>query len=208
MTNIFVAKLDFGVSDEALKSLFENYGTVVKCHIAKDRETGKPRGFAFVEMATADETQEAIRALDGHAINGRNMVVKLAEDRGGGNKPRSSGPPRDRNFNRDSRPPQRDSRPPRSEGAENRPPKTDDFKPPIAPRTEESDSATSDEKTPKRGKNKKKKSGEKPENREFKMSAYKKSGKKPRVEFEDDDDWELELLKQKRRGWTDDEEDM
>jgi len=77
MTNIFVAKLDFGVSDEALKLLFENYGTVVKCHIAKDRETGKPRGFAFVEMGTAEEAQEAIRALDNYEINGRNMVVKL-----------------------------------------------------------------------------------------------------------------------------------
>ncbi|MCR9172847.1 MAG: RNA-binding protein [bacterium] len=209
MTNIFVAKLDFGVSDEALKSLFENYGTVVKCHIAKDRETGNPRGFAFVEMGTTEEAQEAIRALDGHAINGRNMVVKLAEDRSGGNKPRPSGPPRDRNQQRDSRPPQRDARPPRADSADGRPPKTDDFKAPIAPRDDDdsSDSSTV-EKTSKRGKNKKKKSSDKPENREFKMSAYKKSGKKPRVEFEDDDDWELELLKQKRRGWTEDDEDM
>lgn len=203
MTNIFVAKLDFGVSDEALKSLFENYGTVVKCHIAKDRETGKPRGFAFVEMGTADEAQEAIRSLDGHEINGRNMVVKLAEDRSSGNKPRSSGPPRDRerNFNRDSRPPRQDS-------SDSRPPKTDDFRAPVAPKDEDS-SSSSAEKTPKRGKNtKKKKSSDKPENREFKMSAHKKSGKKPRVQYEDDDDWELELLKQKRRGWTEDDEDM
>lgn len=208
MTNIFVAKLDFGVSDEALKSLFENYGTVVKCHIAKDRETGKPRGFAFVEMSSAEETQAAISSLDGHAINGRNMVVKLAEDRGG-NKPRSSGPPRDRNFNRDSRGPQRDSRPPRSENTDSRPPRTDDFRAPIAPREDESTASSAAEKTTKRGKSKKKKvGGDKPENREFKMSAHKKSGKKPRVQYEDDDDWELELLKQKRRGWTDDDEDM
>ena len=208
MTNIFVAKLDFGVSDEALKSLFENYGTVVKCHVAKDRETGKPRGFAFVEMGTAEETQAAIRGLDGHAINGRNMVVKLAEDRGAANKPRTSGPPsdRDKSFNRDSRPPQRDSRPPRSESSESRPPRTEDFKAPIVPKVEE-DSAAAAEKVSKRGKNKKK-SSDKPENREFKMSAYKKSGKKPRSAFEDDDDWELELLKQKRRGWTEDDEDM
>ena len=204
MTNIFVAKLDFGVSDEALKSLFENYGTVVKCHIAKDRETGKPRGFAFVEMGTADEAQDAIRSLDGHEINGRNMVVKLAEDRSSGNKPRSSGPPRDRerNFNRDSRPPSGDR-------SDSRTPKADDFRAPIAPKEENTSSTTaSEEKTSKRGKNKKKKSGDKPENREFKMSAHKKSGKKPRVQYEDDDDWELELLKQKRRGWTEDDEDM
>jgi len=202
MTNIFVAKLDFGVSDDALKSLFENHGTVVKCHIAKDRETGKPRGFAFVEMSSADEAQAAISALDGHAINGRNMVVKLAEDRSG-NKPRSSAPPRDRDRNqsRDSRPPQRDS-------SDSKPPRNDDFRAPIAPQSDSDDTSTAAEKTSKRGKNKKKKAGEKPENREFKMSAYKKSGKKPRIEFEDDDDWELELLKQKRRGWTEDDDDM
>ncbi|MDB4516919.1 RNA-binding protein, partial [Crocinitomicaceae bacterium] len=81
MTNIFVAKLDFGVSDETLRELFESYGTVLKCQIAKDRDTGKPRGFAFVEMKSPEETQVAIRALDGHTVNGRSIVVKLAEDR-------------------------------------------------------------------------------------------------------------------------------
>ncbi|MDB2656674.1 RNA-binding protein [Crocinitomicaceae bacterium] len=198
MTNIFVAKLDFGVSDEALKSLFEEFGTVVKCHIAKDRETGKPRGFAFVEMGTAEEAQEAIRSLDDYEINGRNMVVKLAEDRSSGNKPRSSGPPAGR-----------DSRPPRQDSSDSRPTKTDDFRAPIAPKDDDSSSSQSGDKTTKRGKGKKKKSGEKAaDNREFKMSAYKKSGKKPRVEFEDDDDWELELLKQKRRGWTEDDDEM
>ncbi|GAB5418528.1 MAG: hypothetical protein Crog4KO_02850 [Crocinitomicaceae bacterium] len=196
MTNIFVAKLDFGVSDDALKSLFEDHGTVIKCHIAKDRETGDPRGFAFVEMSSADEAQAAISALDGHSINGRSMVVKLAEDRSG-NKPRSSGPPRDRNQGA------------RSESSESRPPRTDSFSTPVPPQDDDSESTPKVEKASKRGKNKKKKSGgDKPESREFKMSAYKKSGKKPRIEFEDDDDWELELLKQKRRGWSDEEEEM
>ena len=51
MTSIFVAKLDFGVSNQELRQLFENYGTVLKATVATDRETGKPRGFAFVEMA-------------------------------------------------------------------------------------------------------------------------------------------------------------
>lgn len=210
MTNIFVAKLDFGVSDDALKSLFEEHGTVIKCHIAKDRETGKPRGFAFVEMSSPDEAQAAIRALDGHAINGRNMVVKLAEDRSG-NKPRSSGPPRDRNHSgsRSQGPrSQGSSRPPRQDNSESRPPRTENYSAPIAPQSDDASTSSAAEKTSKRGKNKKKKPGDKPENREFKMSAHKKSGKKPRVQYEDDDDWELELLKQKRRGWVDDEDDM
>lgn len=197
MTNIFVAKLDFGVSDEALKALFEDHGTVVKCHIAKDRETGKPRGFAFIEMSSADQAQAAIDALDGHSINGRSMVVKLAEDRGS-SKPRPASGGRGDNTDR----PPRTERDTKSETRSS----SDSFLPPLPPDGEESTS-TPIEKASKRGKNKPKKSSDKPESREFKMSAYKKSGKNSRVEFEDDDDWELELLKQKRRGWSDDEEE-
>lgn len=198
MTNIFVAKLDFGVTDEALKSLFEEYGTVIKCHIAKDRETDKPRGFAFIEMGSSDEAQAAISALDGYALNGRDMVVKLAEDRSG-NKPRPSGPPRDRSFNEGSRPP-------RDDNSDSRSSKPDSFSAPMAPKSDDTSSSSAAEKASKRGKNKKQGGNEKPENRETKMSAYKKSGKKPRVELEEDDDWELELSKQKRRGWSDEEE--
>jgi RNA recognition motif-containing protein len=198
MTNIFVAKLDFGVTDEALKSLFEDYGKVIKCHIAKDRETDKPRGFAFIEMGSPDEAQAAIRALDGYEINGRDMVVKLAEDRSG-DKPRSSGPPRDRNSSSGPRPS-------RDDDSDSRSSKPDSFSAPMAPKSDDSSSSSASDKASKRGKNKKKGGSEKPENRETKMSAYKKSGKKPRVELEDDDDWELELSKQKRRGWSDEEE--
>jgi len=198
MTNIFVAKLDFGVSDDALKALFENHGTVIKCHIAKDKETGKPRGFAFVEMSSPEEAQAAIRALDGQAINGRNMVVKIAEDRGN-SKPRpAAGGNRERSFNKDSRPP-------RTATPESKP-KSESFTPPTPPEIDDKEDSPKVEKTTKRGKNKKKKSGDKPESREYKMSAYKKSGKRPRIGLEDDDDWELELLKQKRRGWSDEDE--
>jgi RNA recognition motif-containing protein len=193
MTNIFVAKLDFGVSDDALKALFDNHGTVIKCHIAKDRETGKPRGFAFVEMSTAAEAEAAIQALDGHAINGRNMVVKLAEDRGN-SKPR---PQRD---NREQR-----SAPRPQQASNDRSDKEEYFAAPIPPVSDDVESIDTP-KAAKRGKNKKKKSTDKPESREFKMSAYKKSGKRSRIDFEDDDDWELELLRQKRRGWSDEEE--
>jgi RNA recognition motif-containing protein len=83
MTSIFVAKLDFGVTNEQLKSLFEEHGKVNKASVATDRETGKSRGFGFVEMPDANEAQVAIRALDGSLVNGRPIAVKQAEDRSG-----------------------------------------------------------------------------------------------------------------------------
>jgi len=197
MTNIFVAKLDFGVSDETLRELFESYGTVLKCQIAKDRDTGKPRGFAFVEMKSPEETQVAIRALDGHTVNGRSMVVKLAEDRSNsrGSSPRPAS--QDKPYARPSTP--------ASDGTGKRP--DSDFKIPVASSDDsDSDSTSFVEKTPKRGKDKKKKLSDKPDSREFKMSAYKKSGKKNRIEFDDDDDWELEFRKSQKKGWSDDDE--
>lgn len=87
MTSIFVAKLDFNATEDQLKSLFEEYGRVNRITIAKDRETGKPRGFAFVEMADESEADQAIQALDNYAINGRNIAVKKADDRASGGKP-------------------------------------------------------------------------------------------------------------------------
>lgn len=87
MTSIFVAKLDFNATEDQLKSLFEEYGRVNRVTIAKDRETGKPRGFAFVEMADESEADQAIKALDNYAINGRNIAVKKADDRASGGKP-------------------------------------------------------------------------------------------------------------------------
>ena len=90
MTTIFVAKLDFGVTEDELLSVFKRFGAVSKVNIAKDKETGKPRGFAFVEMPNQEEAQQAIRGVDGYAFNGRNCVVKEAEDRGGGAPKRDS----------------------------------------------------------------------------------------------------------------------
>lgn len=201
MTSIFVAKLDFGVSDDSLKELFERYGTVLKCQIAKDRETGKPRGFAFVEMKTPEETQAAISALDGYTINGRSIVVKLAEDRGSGNKPSSPRPQnRNNNFNRPSTPRDSGEAPKKSVDGE--------FKVPFqATDGETSTDSNFFEKPTKRGKNKKKKAADDKDSRETKMSAYKKSGKKSRIEFDDDDDWELEFRKNQKRGWSDDDDE-
>jgi len=86
MTSIFVAKLDFGVDNPQLKAIFDPYGKVLKATVAIDRETGKSRGFGFVEMANDDEAQNAIQALDNSTVNGRQISVKQAEDRGGVNK--------------------------------------------------------------------------------------------------------------------------
>jgi len=198
MASIFVAKLDFGVSDDELKELFEQYGTVVKSHIAKDKETGKPRGFAFVEMSSDDETAKAIEGLDGHTINGRSIVVKEAEDRGNSR-------PQARSF--DSNRPRRDDRPQRAERTYTPPVKEDS---PFMNEREDTSTSESVKKT-KRGKGGKKKvSGpdNSSESRENKMSAYKKSGKKNNFHLDEDDDWELELLKSKKRGWTDEEEEF
>ena len=97
MISIFVAKLDFGVTQEELKSTFEKYGKVAKATIATDRETGKAKGFAFVEMFNEEEANQAIEALDGSSINGRQIAVKIAEERGANKTDR---PPR-REFNSD-----------------------------------------------------------------------------------------------------------
>lgn len=81
MTSIFVAKLDFGVTSEQLKEAFGQYGTVLKATVATDRETGKSRGFGFVEMEDANEAKNAIAALDNYQFNGRPISVKEAEQR-------------------------------------------------------------------------------------------------------------------------------
>ena len=87
MKNIFVGNLDFGATEDQLRTLFENYGTVDRVSILTDRETGRSRGFAFVEMGNADEAERAISALNGYALGGRALNVNEArprEERGGG----------------------------------------------------------------------------------------------------------------------------
>src|SRR5690606_20226657 len=109
-TTIFVAKLDFGVTENELFSKFGQFGTVAKVNVAKDKETGKPRGFAFVEMPNAEEAQVAIKEMDGYAFNGRSCVVKQADDRGGSNnsfKPRDNAgfkPRTDRQYDNSQKP--------------------------------------------------------------------------------------------------------
>jgi len=88
--NIYVGNLAHSVSEETLKTTFEQYGQVVTVKIIKDRFTGAPRGFAFVEMADRDEANNAITELNGVDLEGRKVIVKKARPKapqqGGGNR--------------------------------------------------------------------------------------------------------------------------
>src|SRR5436190_411004 len=85
LKNIFVGNLDFSVREEAIRSLFENYGAVERVSLMTDRETGRSRGFAFVEMTNEGEAERAIAALNGSDVSGRALNVNEARpkaDRG------------------------------------------------------------------------------------------------------------------------------
>ena len=87
MKNIFVGNLDFNASEEGVRSLFERYGQVNSARIMTDRETGRSRGFAFVEMENEGEADQAISALNGYTLDGRALNVNEARpkpDRGFG----------------------------------------------------------------------------------------------------------------------------
>src|SRR5262245_51108710 len=74
------------MSDESLQSNFAQFGTVVSAKVMMDRDTGRSKGFGFVEMSTADEAQAAIRGLNGKSVEGRGIVVNEArpKESGGG----------------------------------------------------------------------------------------------------------------------------
>jgi cold-inducible RNA-binding protein len=78
MMNIFVGNLDLSVSEQQLREQFSPFGLVESVTIVNDRDTGLPRGFAFIEMTQAGEAWSAITALDGVAVNGRAMRVNEA----------------------------------------------------------------------------------------------------------------------------------
>ena len=81
MMKLYVGNLPFSVNDRELRSMFEPHGQVETASIVMDRETGRSRGFGFVEMASDDEAQTAITAMNGKAINGRALVVNEARAR-------------------------------------------------------------------------------------------------------------------------------
>jgi len=78
MTNIYVGNLDFATSEDQLRTLFAGYEAVKTVTAVTDRDTGQPRGFAFVEMTNAAEARDAIRALNGSVHGGRTLIVNEA----------------------------------------------------------------------------------------------------------------------------------
>jgi RNA recognition motif-containing protein len=86
-TKLFVGNLDFTVSENDLQDAFAAFGTVIEANIVTDRESGRPRGFAFVTMSTPEEAQKAIDGLNGKDMGGRAINVNVArprEERPGG----------------------------------------------------------------------------------------------------------------------------
>ncbi len=81
MKNIFVGNLDFSTRQEELRSLFESYGAVDRVTVVTDRDTGRSRGFAFVEMSADADAEKAIAALHGSEVNGRAINVNEAMPR-------------------------------------------------------------------------------------------------------------------------------
>ena len=87
MKNIYVGNLDFRTSEEELRQLFEGYGTVERVNMIRDRDTGQPRGFAFVEMTNDAEAEKAVAGINGSNVGGRNLNVSEARpkpERGAG----------------------------------------------------------------------------------------------------------------------------
>jgi RNA recognition motif-containing protein len=85
--NLYVGNMAFSTTEEALRQVFSEYGTVTKVQLIMDRETGRPRGFAFIEMS--DGGDEAIAALNGKQLDGRTLTVNEAKPRE--DRPRGGG---------------------------------------------------------------------------------------------------------------------
>jgi RNA recognition motif-containing protein len=83
-SKLYVGNLSFDSTEDDIRELFGRHGTVESVAVITDRETGRPRGFAFVEMSDSSSAQDAIRALDGNDFAGRNIKVNEAQDRRGG----------------------------------------------------------------------------------------------------------------------------
>lgn len=80
-SNLYVGNLTFSTTSEELESLFGQHGTVTRAQVISDRETGRSRGFGFVEMSSDEEAQAAIEALNGYSHEGRDLTVNVARER-------------------------------------------------------------------------------------------------------------------------------
>ena len=89
MTKLYVGNLSFTTTEESVRTLFSQHGTVEKVSLISDRDTGQPRGFGFVEMSSSDAAR-AMQALNGTELDGRSLRVNEAQDRqrSGGNSSR------------------------------------------------------------------------------------------------------------------------
>ena len=96
MKNIFVGNLDFGATESSLRTLFEPHGKVERVNLVTDRDTGRARGFAFVEMTDSAEADRAIAALNGTNLGGRTLNVNEARPKARGAGGGFGGPPRQR----------------------------------------------------------------------------------------------------------------
>ena len=87
MTKLYVGNLPFSATEDTVRALFSKHGTVEKVSLITDRDTGRPRGFGFVEMSNADASR-AMQALNGTDMDGRSLKVNEAQDRerSGGNR--------------------------------------------------------------------------------------------------------------------------
>ncbi len=94
---LFVGNLSFNTTENDLQDAFAAHGTVVEANLMTDRMSGRPRGFGFVTMSTAEEAQKAIEALNGRELGGRSLTVNAARPRddrpggGGGDRRRQGG---------------------------------------------------------------------------------------------------------------------
>jgi RNA recognition motif-containing protein len=80
-TNIYVGNLTFDTNSGDLKTLFAEYGEVARAQVIEDRDSGRSRGFGFVEMATSEGAKAAIEGLNGRNIGGRDLTVNVAKER-------------------------------------------------------------------------------------------------------------------------------
>src|SRR3954470_8137085 len=105
MKSLFVGNMSFQTTENDLRELFKELGQVTRIHMAMDRETGRARGFAFVEMPNDEEAGKAIAALDGKELGGRNLKVNEARPKvaGGGSRSGGGGRGRERFSNEDYR---------------------------------------------------------------------------------------------------------
>lgn len=92
MTKLFVGGIPYSITNQQLEELFQQFGTVASVNIVTDKYSGQSKGFAFVEMSDDNQAQEAIKQLDGYALEGRKIGVSVAKpkedrsDRGGFNR--------------------------------------------------------------------------------------------------------------------------